>query len=560
VVRAGPASVTSQQAATFSFGGDAFGSNTGARLECALDDGPFEACSSPQAYSGLGEGGHMFRVRATGVDGAVGPTTEADWTIDVTAPTAPQNPQAASTSQTSVSLGWTASTDNLGVTAYTVLRDGVEAGTTATTALTVGGLTGCTTYTFTVAARDAAGNASAASHLLTVTTAGCPIAASVFVAPGGSDVAGNACSTAASPCETFAAAFDRAAAGSVVEVAGGTYASQDISGDRGGLVTFRPAAGATVTMGGTLFIGGTKHLKLVGFHFPRSDPNWELALEPCNNDITLESSTGRRFFILEGNSNITFRGGSWGGYATPDDEDSGIGTSNGAGVADPAGLATCAGTTAGPASNILFDGVTFHDVFWNPDLPCTDSATTCALPFGITCSSAIGTCGDGWGASHPDCLEINGYVNGVTIENSTFVHCGNTMLALYTDQGNIDNVIVRNNTFRDMAPTSYYGMQWTDTTEGFTCSGDKFLNNTYTPNAPGAWFANTPPRFECNLASGGIPTEVAGNNFQEAPQSQDCVRSKTSDPAYTPAHVYNTNWHDNVYQVVTVDEMACANP
>ena len=81
-------------------------------------------------------------------------------------------------------------------------------------------------------------------------------------------------------------------------------------------------------------------------------------------------------------------------------------------------------------------------------------------------------------------------------------------------------------TFRDMAPTSNWGIQWTDTGP-YTCSGDKFLNNTYTPNAPTAWQANTPPRFECNLKPDGVPTEVAGNTFELGPNSLDCARSKT---------------------------------
>ena len=81
-----------------------------------------------------------------------------------------------------------------------------------------------------------------------------------------------------------------------------------------------------------------------------------------------------------------------------------------------------------------------------------------------------------------------------------------------------------------MAPTSYYGMQWTDTSDGFTCSGAKFLNNTYAPNAPDAWLRNTPARFECNLAPGGIPTEVAGNTFQEAPQSPPGAVAYATEP------------------------------
>jgi hypothetical protein len=218
-------------------------------------------------------------------------------------------------------------------------------------------------------------------------------------------------------------------------------------------------------------------------------------------------------------------------------------------------LAQCNGTTAPPAHNVMFDGVTFHDVFWNAS--CIDSAAPCADPFGITCTSGIGTCSDGWGGSHPDCLEINGYVDGVTIKNSTFEHCGNTMLSLYTDQGNIDNVVVQSNTFRDMAPTSFYGMQWTDTSATFTCSGNKFLNNTYTPNAPTAWQPNPPARFECNLKAGGVPTEVSGNTFQIGPNTIDCLRSKTADPTYIPAHVYNTNWHDNTF---TLPVTACTSP
>jgi chitodextrinase len=452
--------------------------------------------------------------------------------IDLTAPATPAGLHAASIAATSVTLGWTAATDNVGVTGYGVQRDGTDAGTAAGPAFTVSGLAACTSYTFTVTARDAAGNASPPTAALTVRTAGCATAA-LFVAPGGSNA--NPCTDPALPCATFDGAFDRATAGDVVEVAGGTYAAQDISGDRGGLVTFRPATGATVTMHGTLSLAGVQHVKLVDFHFPRVDPNYDLLLRPCNGDVTLENSTGRRFFIFEGNSDITFSGGAWGGYSTPDDEDSGIGIEN------PTTLATCNGTTAPPAHNIVFDGVTFHDVFWIP---------TC------TVDASGGRCVE-WGASHPDCLEINGYVDGVTIRNSTFERCGNTMLSLYTDQGNVENVVVRNNTFRQMSPTSYYGLQWTDTTDGFYCSGDKFLDNSYLPNAPTAWQPNTPPRFECNVKPGGIPTEVAGNTFQTGPSTMDCDRSKTTDPGYTPPHVYDTNWRDNTF---TDPATACSTP
>ena len=89
------------------------------------------------------------------------------------------------------------------------------------------------------------------------------------------------------------------------------------------------------------------------------------------------------------------------------------------------------------------------------------------------------------------------------------------MLSLYTDQGDINNVTAQNNTFRDMAPTSYYGIQWVDTA-AHTCNNDKFLNNTYMPNAPTAWYTNTPPRFECITTEPTTATLVPGNTFQKA--------------------------------------------
>jgi chitinase len=89
---------------------------------------------------------------------------------DTQAPTAPASLRSTATTATSVALAWNASTDNVGVTSYEVFRGGVSVGTTTSTAFTVTGLTANTSYSFTVKARDAAGNVSAASTALTVTT------------------------------------------------------------------------------------------------------------------------------------------------------------------------------------------------------------------------------------------------------------------------------------------------------------------------------------------------------------------------------------------------------
>ncbi|WP_331767341.1 discoidin domain-containing protein [Embleya sp. NBC_00896] len=82
---------------------------------------------------------------------------------DTTAPSVPTGPRVTGTTSTGVSLGWTASTDNVGVTGYDVLRNGVVVGTTATASYTDTGLTTGVSYTYTIRARDAAGNVSAPS-------------------------------------------------------------------------------------------------------------------------------------------------------------------------------------------------------------------------------------------------------------------------------------------------------------------------------------------------------------------------------------------------------------
>ena len=70
---------------------------------------------------------------------------------------------AGTTTTTSVPLSWTASTDNVAVTGYDVYRGTTLVGTSTTTSYTVTGLTAGTAYSFTVRAKDAAGNVSAAS-------------------------------------------------------------------------------------------------------------------------------------------------------------------------------------------------------------------------------------------------------------------------------------------------------------------------------------------------------------------------------------------------------------
>ncbi|WP_328992088.1 glycosyl hydrolase family 8 [Kribbella sp. NBC_01245] len=89
---------------------------------------------------------------------------------DTTPPSTPGNLASTGTTSSGVSLAWNASTDNVGVTGYTVYRNGTEVGNASGTTYTDTGLTAATTYTYTVKARDAAGNLSGASNSVTATT------------------------------------------------------------------------------------------------------------------------------------------------------------------------------------------------------------------------------------------------------------------------------------------------------------------------------------------------------------------------------------------------------
>ena len=98
---------------------------------------------------------------------------------DATAPTAPGGLAASASSSTQVTLSWTASTDNVGVTGYRVERcvgnacvSFAQIAAVMTTSFSDSGLLGGTSYGYRVRATDAAGNLSASSNVSYATTAG----------------------------------------------------------------------------------------------------------------------------------------------------------------------------------------------------------------------------------------------------------------------------------------------------------------------------------------------------------------------------------------------------
>ncbi|HET9057449.1 MAG TPA: glycoside hydrolase family 9 protein [Chitinophagaceae bacterium] len=95
---------------------------------------------------------------------------------DSVAPTTPTNLAITNITESSLTLNWTASTDNVGVAAYEVYQNAalINPNVTSTT-YNVSGLNCATNYSFTVKAKDAAGNISEPSNTASATTLNCTV-------------------------------------------------------------------------------------------------------------------------------------------------------------------------------------------------------------------------------------------------------------------------------------------------------------------------------------------------------------------------------------------------
>ena len=101
-------------------------------------------------------------------------------TPDSVPPTAPTNLLSLGATSSTVTLSWTAATDNIAVMAYDIYVDNVYKMTTGanTTTATVTGLNPTTTYSFYVIAKDGANNQSPQSNVIQETTLDAPTSGS----------------------------------------------------------------------------------------------------------------------------------------------------------------------------------------------------------------------------------------------------------------------------------------------------------------------------------------------------------------------------------------------
>jgi hypothetical protein len=104
----GPPSLTESTDASVSFT-----TSETATTECSLDGAAFSSCTSPDAVSGLADGSHTLRVRATDTAGNTGPAASRTWTVDTTAPspTLVNPPDGSTTNDDTPTLSGTAGRD-----------------------------------------------------------------------------------------------------------------------------------------------------------------------------------------------------------------------------------------------------------------------------------------------------------------------------------------------------------------------------------------------------------------------------------------------------------------
>jgi hypothetical protein len=145
----------------------------GATVTAAGSLGEFESARGPSWV--VDAGTIRLKVPAvTGTDSAV--ISFGAGSGDLSPPTTPGTPLTTSVDSTSVALGWARSSDNVGVVAYDVRRNGVVVGSVAQPvsgdpSFTDLNLSPGTSYTYAVTARDAAGNQTTSSPLSVTTPA-----------------------------------------------------------------------------------------------------------------------------------------------------------------------------------------------------------------------------------------------------------------------------------------------------------------------------------------------------------------------------------------------------
>ena len=254
-------------------------------------------------------------------------------------------------------------------------------------------------------------------------------AGTLYVSEGGND-AGD-CSKS-DPCKSFERVYDVARPGQVVEVAAGSYPPQKLPADSekesGTSVVFQPAPGADVRVPERVDVFAS-NVVFRGSGLGKGFVFGSWSAKPGSRNLTFEQvNTG--IFSISGAKDITVRGGQVGPWAHG--SDSQVTSADGR-----------------PPTNILIDGVYFHDIQReSPD-------------------------------DHIECLQFGAGEN-VVIQNSRFVRCSDHDVFIRswgTPADRLANFTLQNNFFGRTTVGFYTGQFSRPSGDGGTCDGFKLRDN-----------------------------------------------------------------------------------
>jgi hypothetical protein len=157
VITSTPANPTNQTSASLSFND----TETGVSFFCQLDGSAFSACASPVSYTSLSQGSHTFSVKAQDTTGAQSSAASFTWTIDTTPPPTPSITSTPTNPTTQNSASFSFSDTQTGVSFFCQL-DG-SSFTACSSPVSYPGPLTLSSHTFSVEAKDAAGNQSGAA-------------------------------------------------------------------------------------------------------------------------------------------------------------------------------------------------------------------------------------------------------------------------------------------------------------------------------------------------------------------------------------------------------------
>jgi Bacterial Ig-like domain len=279
-VTAGPASGSTINTPTPTFAFEA--SETESTFGCALDSEKFASCASPYTLGALGDGPHVFQVRATDAVGNVGEPVLVSFTVDATPPPPPtlsstspaspandNSPKVEGSAEAGSTVALYTAADCSGSTAATANASGLAAGLTVS-------VPDDSTTTFYATATDGAGNTSGCSSGLAYVEDSTPPPARIESGPTGatSDPRPPFTFSSTDSSATFSCSVDQGAASFGPCTTGSSFRPSTVLAD--GAWTFRAkatdAAGNSTTVTRNFRVDTTPPAP-PGFSHVPSDPS-----------------------------------------------------------------------------------------------------------------------------------------------------------------------------------------------------------------------------------------------------------------------------------------------